>query len=366
MKKQYDVAAYVWPAYCFSKRSEIFWPDGKGEWQTVMSAKPKFVGHSWPRKPLWGYVDEADPKVMAMEIDMAAKHGINVFIYDWYWYDNRPFLEDCLNNGYLKAKNNHKVKFYLMWANHHACTLWDKRVSDREEAVIWQGFQNFEQFKIITDRIIEKYFPHSSYYTIDGKPVFCIYEINTLIKGLGGIKETKNALKWFRKRVLEKGFKGVHLQAIMQNKMKTNAMGIAQGNNGASIDTIKKLGFDSITHYQFVHFTDINREYKDILPDVKKEWEALNKQDITYFPHVSIGWDNNPRFNTLRPEVTKNSSPELFRIALEEAKKYIDANKLPAPLITVNSWNEWTEDSYLEPDNLRGYGYLEAVKKVFK
>ena len=36
------------------------------------------------------------------------------------------------------------------------------------------------------------------------------------------------------------------------------------------------------------------------------------------------------------------------------------------PLITINSWNEWTESSYLEPDDLYGYGYLEAVKRVFK
>ena len=34
-------------------------------------------------------------------------------------------------------------------------------------------------------------------------------------------------------------------------------------------------------------------------------------------------------------------------------------------LITVNSWNEWTEGSYLEPDTKWGFGYLEAVKKVF-
>jgi len=42
----------------------------------------------------------------------------NVFIFDWYWYDGMPFLEGCLNDGYLKARNNNRVKFYLMWANH--------------------------------------------------------------------------------------------------------------------------------------------------------------------------------------------------------------------------------------------------------
>jgi len=31
----------------------------------------------------------------------------------------------------------------------------------------------------------------------------------------------------------------------------------------------------------------------------------------------------------------------------------------------LNSWNEWLESSYLVPDDLHGYGYLEAVKRVF-
>lgn len=36
------------------------------------------------------------------------------------------------------------------------------------------------------------------------------------------------------------------------------------------------------------------------------------------------------------------------------------------PLITINSWNEWTETSYLEPDDKYGYGYLQEIKRVFK
>ena len=50
--------------------------------------------------------------------------------------------------------------------------------------------------------------------------------------------------------------------------------------------------------------------------------------------------------------------------ALRLAKEYAD--KKNVSLITINSWNEWTETSYLEPDSKNGYGYLEAVKKVFK
>jgi len=47
------------------------------------------------------------------------------------------------------------------------------------------------------------------------------------------------------------------------------------------------------------------------------------------------------------------------------ARDYADSHPKQAPLITINSWNEWTETSYLEPDNVNGYGYLDAVKQVF-
>ena len=66
---KYDIAAYVWPSYTGNEpRSRMFWEQGYGEWQTVKSATAKYPGHTWPRKPLWGYVNEADPAVMEMRI----------------------------------------------------------------------------------------------------------------------------------------------------------------------------------------------------------------------------------------------------------------------------------------------------------
>ncbi len=83
--KNYDVAAYIWPAYTGDEpRSRIFWPEGIGEWQTVKNAAVKENGYRWNRKPLWGYVNEADPFVMSGQIEAAVSHGVNVFIYDWY------------------------------------------------------------------------------------------------------------------------------------------------------------------------------------------------------------------------------------------------------------------------------------------
>ncbi len=368
LMEKYDVAAYIWPSYTGDEpRTRIFWEQGIGEWQTVQKAVPRFEGHQWPRKPLWGYVNEADPHVMEMQIDEASSHGVNVFIYDWYWYDGRPFLEQCLDNGFLGAANRSKMKFYLMWANHDAMTLWDKRNAD-EETVVWQGAVDRRNFETIAHRMIERYFGQPEYYTIDGKPVLMIYDVMNLIKGLGGIDATKDALDWFRGETIKAGFPGLELQMTVWSEGAVDVSGVDSHHTGKSRDVVQMLGFDSITHYQFVHFVPMHglTDYPQMLVDAEKEWQRIDAEyGVPYYPHVSIGWDNNARHNILYNPIAVNNGPENFEKGLRMAKAYADAHPAQPKLITINSWNEWTEDSYLEPDDLHGYGYLDAVKLVF-
>jgi len=369
MAKKYDVAAYIWPAYTgMEPRTHMFWPEKYGEWQSVKSAKPKFPGHQWPKKPLWGYVDEADRYVMEMQIEAAVDHGVNVFVYDWYWYDRRPFLEQCLNDGFLKAKNNHKMKFYLMWANHDVNHLWDKRLSSGEESdnVIWETRVNKEEFIRMTDRLIEKYFKLPNYYTIDDRPIFQFYNLPNFVKGIGGVEQAKDALDDFRVRAEKAGLKGLWLQAEPWGEPRANVSGVDGGDKSFLKEGVVDLGIDGMTHYQYVHFIDFDRDYAAITPDVVKEWNRIDKvYDMPYFAHVSLGWDNNPRHEKFMPGIMTNCTPEEIEKALRAAKEYADARPNQPPLITINSWNEWTENSYLQPDDVNGYAYLEAVRNVF-
>ena len=363
--KKFDIAAYVWPAYTGDEpRSRIFWPEGIGEWQTVKNSAAKSNGYHWNRKPLWGYVNEADPYVMSGQIEAAVSHGVNVFIYDWYWYDDRPFLENCLNDGFLKAPNNGKMKFYIMWANHDATHLWDIRNSDRVETAVWQGSVTRGQFEVIGKRWIAQYFKRDNYYRIDGKPVVSIYDINNLISGLGGITETADAFRWLNEEARKEGLDGVHIQFVRWDGKISNHSGVDGKPIENESELVNTLGFGSVTNYQFVHMTDMNRDYLEVIDDVRDLWERIKDEyAVTYFPNVSIGWDNNPRFKNYITPITTNNTPENFRKCLQYAKEYCE--KTGVHLITVNSWNEWTETSYLEPDDLYGYGYLEAVKDVF-
>ena len=121
---------------------------------------------------------------------------------------------------------------------------------------------------------------------------------------------------------------------------------------GGNIDEREKNG-------QIMRESSYITEYNKIAP-------ALN---IPYYPNLSVGWDDNVRFYNFRPGVVVNNTPENFKNACEEIKRLADEGMekgvLKAPFITVNSWNEWTETSYLQPDDLYGYSYLEAIKEVF-
>jgi hypothetical protein len=145
-----------------------------------------------------------------------------------------------------------------------------------------------------------------------------------------------------------------------------NLSGVDGRGKVTTTEIVEQLGFDSLSHYQFIHFTDIDRDYNDIMADVEKEWERIDQTyDVPYFPHVSVGWDNNPRYQGFRPGIVKNNTPDNVKKAFRKAKEYAEAHPEQQPLITINSWNEWTETSYLQPDDLYGYGYLEAIKEVF-
>lgn len=369
---KYDVAAIIWPSYTGDEnRTRIFWPEGYGEWQTVKAMPDKgYTGCRWPRKPLWGYVNEADPRVMQMQIDVALDYGVNTFIYDWYWYDNRPFLENCLNDGFLKAKNNKQMKFYLMWANHDATHLWDKRNSGDLSTVIWKGAVTPEIFSEIVDRTVEKYFMLDNYYLIDGCPVYMVFEPDNLIRTFGTTDKLKEGIEYFRDRVKKAGFKDLHLQFVHWNRRK---YGWLQDGDPCKDKTVEELydylGVDSVTSYNWGASIRLDGDYKKLTDEYCESIKVTDlKMKIPFYPNLTIGWDNNVRFNDFIPGVVTDNDPEAFEIACKKIKDFADESikngKMKAPLITVNSWNEWTETSYLEPDDLYGYGYLEKLKST--
>jgi len=353
---KYDVAAYIWPSCHHDARfGDMLWPDGEGEWEIIKKGNPRFEGHYQPKVPLWGYEPDDDPKVMERWIDAATDHGINVFIFDWYWFDQGPFLESCLNNGFLKAKNNEKVKFYVMWANHDVPhKYWNVHKFPNDRTLLWDGAVDMKNFKIIVARVIKQYFNKPNYYKIDGKPVFSLFSMRNFLEGLGSLDQAKEAIEDFRAATKKAGCPGLHLQQIVFGPPGKDML-----------KKIKALRADSVTMYNWggPHPEDYIQWGVQAMARRKKCDDTLS---IPFFPNASIGWDDSPRFPNKKKEqiVHLNKSPQAFASFLQKAKDYCDQHPQQPKLLTIFSWNEWIEGGYLLPDIKYGFGHLEAVKNV--
>ncbi len=362
VSKDYTLACYYFPNYHPDKRNQQYHGKGWTEWQVLKDARPRFKGHDQPKIPLWGYTDEADPVVMARKIDAAASHGIDVFIFDWYYYNDGLFLERALEEGFMKAANNKRLKFSIMWANHDWTNLFPK-IQSREDTVIYKGSITPATWDKMTGYIIEKYFRHPSYWLIDGSPSFSVYDLGKLIGSFGSEEATARALAGFREKTIAAGFKGLNLNAV----------------NVSNATLVKKLGFDSFTSYVWIHHVPLadfpETEYNKAKEDYFRYAENIVQEfSIPYYPNVSMGWDSSPRcdpsiaFKNLGypcTPVLSGNSPGAFRSALMQARQFMDDHPSGQGILTLNSWNEWTEGSYLEPDIKHKMQYLDAVKEVF-
>ena len=65
---------------------------------------------------------------------LCKQSGIDVLIWDWYWYDGKPCLHEALENGFLEASNTKDVKFACMWTNHPWYVLYPTKRTDGSNA----------------------------------------------------------------------------------------------------------------------------------------------------------------------------------------------------------------------------------------
>lgn len=361
------IAAYVWPSCHDEQRSrEALWSEGIGEWEIVKKATPRFEGHDQPKVPLWGYEMDDDPLIWERKINVATAHGVNAFIFDWYWYDGKPFLESSVNS-FTKARNGEKMKFYLMWANHNAQGYQWNHYRYLPNTTLWSGAVDWENFKTIVERVIRQYFKESNYLKIDNKPIFSIYSLSEFVRSFGDLKSAAKALEYFRDEAKKAGFPGLHVQVTAWGRGgEPNLLDKKLSEGKTTKEIVTELAINSVTAY---HWSGIEEDYLKWGAnemELRARWnEAL---PIPYFPNVTVGYDDTPRF----PEKGKASvvhyhnTPDSFGAFLQEARDYLRKNPGQPKIITVNAWNEWAEGSCLEPDMRWGYGYLEAVKKVME
>ena len=369
------VAAYYFPNYhTGDQRNNLHKGENWSEWELVKKAQSRFPGHQQPKVPAWGYTDEKDPAVMAKKIEAAVGHGIDCFIFDWYMYEDGPFLNRCIDDGFLKAPNRGSIQFALMWANHDWVDI-HPYTRGTEQKLLYPGKVSPEHFEEIGDLLIAQYFSKSNYWKIDGKPYFSVYDVQKFVEGFGSLEATKAAMKKLNEKAVNAGLTGIHWNLVAWG----NPVLPVENAPENIPDLIEKLRFNSATSYVWIHHTHLPETqtgYNWVRDRYFEHWDkAKTGYGVPYFPNVTMGWDSSPRCD-LKSEWANvgypfmntigNNTPENFKTALKMTKDKLLSDPAGPRILNINCWNEWTEGSYLEPDTISGMKYLEAVREVFR
>ena len=368
------VAVYYFPNYHADASNARIHGEGWTEWDLVRRAEPRWEGHVQPRVPLWGEADEADPAAMAVKIDAAADHGVDIFLFDWYHHDTGKFLHRGLEEGFLGAPNRDRLRFALMWANHDWIDIHPAKRGVPAHCH-FPGRITPETWETLTDHVVADLFSRPNYWKPGGKPYFSIYELHTFLDSFGGPDGAVDAIERFRAKARAAGFPDIHLNAVVW------AIPVLPGERGVPDPKaiVDRLGVASVTSYVWIHHVPLAFPAMPY-PECQAAYEAYRDEaceryaPVPYHPNVTMGWDASPRTvasDRYEPVgypfmgTLGENTPEAFRDALASARDWCARRGGNEPVVTINAWNEWTEGSYLEPDTIHGMAYLEAVRDVF-
>jgi hypothetical protein len=187
-----------------------------------------------------------------------------------------------------------------------------------------------------------------------------------MVKDLGGEDAANAIFKEFRDRVAKAGLGELHINAITSYYRKPEDYAI-----------FEKVKPDSFGSYNWTHMVEKfpTNDYDEAERLNTANYAVLSERcEAPYNPNITMGWDVSPR--SVQSEIYENvgypftgicyGTPAQYENALRNAREFFRSGKCTGSMITLNAWNEWTEGSYLEPDEIHGMGYLEAIKKVFK
>lgn len=374
-----DVLAYYFPHWHEDSRDAQWIRPGFTEWDVLRAARPRFPGHRQPRVPALGYRDETDPTVMREEAHLAYDHGVDAFLFDYYWYEDGPYLQRALDEGFLGGPDGAPLRFALMWANHDLIDLYPLPApsSGEKPRLLSPGAVSREAFERMVDHVVEAYFTHPAYYRVDGRPFFSIYEVGTFVHGMGGVEEAADALRGMVEKARRAGLPGVHLDAVVWGTgILPNHVTLDR-----PADLLQALGVDSASSYTWMHHVDLTEldfpvcDWDEVRRTAFAQYRDYPSElGLPFLPNLSVGWDSSPR---TAQEATwernlgyggtpsADCTPATLQRAAEEAWAILDAQPAAPRMVTVNAWNEWTEGSYLLPDVDRGSELLEALAAAF-
>lgn len=352
------------PQFHSFPENDEWWGKGYTEWVAVKRARPLYKGHYQPKVPLGGVYYDLDAQgveTITRQAQLARQYGVYGFAIYQYYFNGKTLMEKPLET--ILANHGIDIRYNICWANETWTRTW-YGLSD--QVLIAQEYGDREDWRRYFDHILP-YFKDPRYIKVGNRPVWQIYKTFD-------IPVFYEMAQCFNEWARQEGFDGVY---------------IISGKTAAGCDdrkdcidayyyfepgyTLKNdIGFagrmiyNAGTFVRHLRNSLVGKKKGCILErkiDARRIMNAIAKRDYgpDEFPGIIPDWDNTPR-RDYKGLVYTGTSPELFEETLRVLRDKVQGRE--ADFVYVNAWNEWGEGAYVEPDEEKGYAYLEAIKRA--
>jgi hypothetical protein len=301
--------------------------------------------------PLVGRYFSTDPIIISKHIDWATGHGIDFFVMGW---DLPGGHEDIvLKDYFLKNDLSKDIKFVILYPSFGRLK---NSGSAGADLFNFNDPYNRETFVSDIQYILYTYGNNPQYLKINNSPVIYLY----LSRAYSG--DFGSAFNEGRSIAKEMGFKSLFI-------IGDEIPWILSSPTQQFLERAKK--FDAIGDWAGLYY-GVNNEFgRDIISNYEKYLEEVYKNYSNYLNEINVPLvpSSIPGFdNRLAPWGNPNSIPLLrdpykFKERLSIALKYMNPQ---LKMIRIDTWNDWYENTQIEPSLNEGLLYLQILKEILR
>jgi glycoprotein endo-alpha-1,2-mannosidase len=292
------------------------------------------------QKPQLGEYSSSSPAVAEQHIAWAAASGIDFFTLDWW--PSAPERNALIDEAVLAARNIGDIRFCIFYE------LWDLGYSPSSGQTVFDG-ATVERFLSDMDEIATRYFAHPRYLRVEGRPVIILYVTRT---ATGRFAE---AMSRFRARMAQLGINPFVIgDEIFWSVAKADGTGTTdepQRPRLALLDAITTYNLYDSSRTAQAGYGVSSRLLSDSLALYERYRQAAPEKPI--IPLALPGYND----RGLRLDADHHAIPREWAPGAGEGTffaEWLERFTIPLidprlPMMLVTSWNEWSEDTAIEP-----------------
>lgn len=282
--------------------------------------------------PVLGEYDSSNSNVINQHITWAEDYNIDFFALSWW--GKGSFEDKIIHGPILDALTGHDFRFAVLYESAGLLNLQNGKINLDDKIIRQQLVSDFSY-------LAETLFRHPNALKIDDRPVIFLY--------------------------LTRTFKGDVKSALAEAK----AAAISRGSNEPFIvgdevywqypDSVRIGYFDGVTAYNMhTSVPNIADGFAENVDRQYRLWEKISaQQGTTFIPNILPGFDD----TAVRPEANHPVIPRSVELFSKQFNNAQDVASGQSRIVMITSWNEWHEDTSIEPAKEEGTAYCEVLLK---